>query len=104
MFFNYKTIALSVLLFCLFICFLIFVHGDACFKESGSGLGVGGKGGEGGGSLGILTWALGYNFPLFLVYPIDMPVSWMFQHDYLDTCCFECLVCMCFVFAPVERN
>ena len=24
--------------------------------------------------------------------------SWMFQHDCLDTCCFECLICMCFVF------
>ena len=22
---------------------------------------------------------------------------WMFQHDYLDTCCFECLICMGFV-------
>ena len=22
----------------------------------------------------------------------------MFQHDYLDTCCFECLICICFVF------
>ena len=21
----------------------------------------------------------------------------MFQHDCLDTCCFECLTCMCFV-------
>ena len=25
-------------------------------------------------------------------------LSWMFQHDCLDTCCFECLICMCFVF------
>ena len=25
-------------------------------------------------------------------------LSWMFQHDYLDTCCFECLICKCFVF------
>ena len=25
-------------------------------------------------------------------------LSWMFQHDYLDTYCFECLICMCFVF------
>ena len=24
-------------------------------------------------------------------------LSWMFQHDYLDTC-FECLICRCFVF------
>ena len=25
-------------------------------------------------------------------------LSWMFQHDYLETCCFECLICMCFIF------
>ena len=25
-------------------------------------------------------------------------LSWMFQHDYLDTYCFECRICMCFVF------
>ena len=25
-------------------------------------------------------------------------VSWMFQHDYLDTFCFECLIYMCFGF------
>ena len=31
-------------------------------------------------------------------------LSWMFQHDYLDTCCFECLIFMYFVFAPVQRN
>ena len=31
-------------------------------------------------------------------------LSWMFQHDYLDTYCFECCICMCFVFAPVQRN
>ena len=24
--------------------------------------------------VGVLTWASGYNFPLFLVYPVDMPV------------------------------
>ena len=24
-------------------------------------------------------------------------LSWMFWHDYLDTCCFECLICVCFV-------
>ena len=24
-------------------------------------------------------------------------LNWTF-HDYLDTCCFECLICMCFVF------
>ena len=27
----------------------------------------------GGGGKGFLTWASGYNFPLFLVYPVDMP-------------------------------
>ena len=25
-------------------------------------------------------------------------LSWMFQHDYLDTYCLECLIYMCFVF------
>ena len=25
-------------------------------------------------------------------------LTWMFQYDYLDICCFECLICMCFVF------
>ena len=36
-------------------------------------------------------------------------LSWVFQHDYLDTYCFECLIsymhvfCI-FVFAPVQRN
>ena len=25
-------------------------------------------------------------------------LSLMFEHDCLDTCCFGCLVCMCFVF------
>ena len=36
-------------------------------------------------------------------------LSWMFQHDYFDTCCFECLMCMCFVFSylhlfsPIEH-
>ena len=31
----------------------------------------------------------------------------MFEHDCLDTCCFECLICICFgffLFAPVQRN
>ena len=34
-------------------------------------------------------------------------LSWMFQHDYLDTYCFECLISMCFVFfvfAPIQRK
>ena len=25
-------------------------------------------------------------------------LSWMFEHDCLNTCCFGCLICMCFVF------
>ena len=25
-------------------------------------------------------------------------LSWIFQHDYLDTYCFECLICMYFVY------
>ena len=25
-------------------------------------------------------------------------LSWIVQNDYLDTCCFECLICMYFVF------
>ena len=25
-------------------------------------------------------------------------LNWMFEHDCLDTCCFGCLTCMCFVF------
>ena len=67
MFFSFeiiKTIELSVLLlFCLFICLLIFVRGDACFKERAH-VWVG---------RGSLSWASGYSFPLFLVYPVDMP-------------------------------
>ena len=29
-------------------------------------------------------------------------LSWMFQHDYLDTCCFECFIRMCFVFLSLH--
>ena len=31
-------------------------------------------------------------------------LSWMFEHVCLDTCCFGCLICICFVFASVQRN
>ena len=43
--------------------------GDAGFKERART----GMGGGGGGE--VLMWASGYNFPLFLVYPVDMPVD-----------------------------
>ena len=42
------------------------MRGDACFKECA---GRGFWGGRG----GVLKWASGCNFPLFLVYPVDMP-------------------------------
>ena len=25
-------------------------------------------------------------------------LNWMFEHDCLDTCCFQCLIYMCFAF------
>ena len=34
---------------------------------------------------------------LFFFIPILL-LSWMFEHDCLDTCCFECIIYMCFVF------
>ena len=40
----------------------------------------------------------------FYGYSFFFMLSWMLQHDYFDTCCFECLICMCFVFAPVQSN
>ena len=47
------------------------------------------------------TVYLGFVVHFFSLY------SWMFQHDYLDACCFECLyacVFVFFLFAPVQRN
>ena len=32
-----------------------------------------------------------YGYSIFIL-------SWMFPYDYLDTYCFECLICMHFVF------
>ena len=32
------------------------------------------------------------------IWGIFFMLSWMFQHGCLDTYCFECLICMCFVF------
>ena len=37
-------------------------------------------------------WFYGYSFFFFFM------LNWMVQHDYLDTYCFECLICMRFVF------
>ena len=41
----------------------------------------------------------GFLWAMFFFFFFFPPLfSWMFQHDCLDTCCFECLMCMCFVF------
>ena len=32
----------------------------------------------------------------------NIMLSWTFEHDYLDTCCFECLKCVCFVFLSLH--
>ena len=42
-----------------------------------------------------LLWLVGC-FSMIIWTPAVLSV--LFQHDYLDTCCFECLICMCFVF------
>ena len=34
---------------------------------------------------------------IFFVYP-SLLLSWLLEHDCLDTCCFGCLICTCFVF------
>ena len=44
----------------------------------------------------FLCTLIRYNYGLVWVF--FFMLSWMFQHDYLDTYCFECLICMCFVF------
>ena len=42
-----------------------------------------------------------YNFAFYgyvdFFYP-PLLLTWMFEHDCLDTCCFKCLICMCFIF------
>ena len=74
------------LLFCLFIYLLIFVSFIILsvyilidlFVETHALMNVRageGVGGGGGGGRRILTRASGYNFPLFLVYPVDMPAA-----------------------------
>ena len=37
-----------------------------------------------------VLWVLFFFFFLLL--------SWMFEHDCLDTCCLGCLICTCLVF------
>ena len=39
----------------------------------------------------------GYKDLSIVFYPSSL-LSWMFEHDCLDTCCFGCLICMCFIF------
>ena len=39
----------------------------------------------------------GYILLFFFLYP-SLLLSWMFEHDCLDTCCLGCLICMCFIF------
>ena len=33
----------------------------------------------------------------FFVNP-SLLLRWIFEHDCLDTCCFGCFICMCFIF------
>ena len=39
-----------------------------------------------------------YHFPVFFFFFFFKLISWMFEYDCEDTCCFGCLICMCFVF------
>ena len=39
-----------------------------------------------------------FKFPEMYIILFVFMLSWMFQHDYLDICCFEFLKCICFVF------
>ena len=75
--FEIKTLYnyLVYLFICLFIYLLIFVRVDARFMERG--------GGEGGGGKHPLTQASGCNFPLFLVYPVDMPEKYLGRPKHL---------------------
>ena len=34
----------------------------------------------------------------FLFLNPSLLLCWMFEHDCLDTCCFGCLICMCFIY------
>ena len=72
---------------CVFVCVCVCVYVCVCIcHHKFEWLGV---------FLCILIQYLG--FMSFFVFVFFM-FSWMFQHDYLDTCCFECLICMCFIF------
>ena len=39
-----------------------------------------------------------YLYRLEPIITSECKLSWMFEYDCLDTCCFGCLICMCFVF------
>ena len=49
----------------------------------------------------LCLWVWQYGPILFFFFQL---LSWMLEPDCLDTCCFGCLICMCFVFAPVQCN
>ena len=67
--------------------------------------------GEGGGvsvslSVIISVYGRGYfrvrSYSVWVLWAFFFMLSWMFQHDYLDTCCFECLLCTHFVFLNLQ--
>ena len=53
----------------------------------------------------VITCLYGWGYLYLCSYSIwvygcfFLMLSWMFQHDCLDTRCFECLICKCFVFS-----
>ena len=51
-------------------------------------------------ALVFMVWVISLYVDMLLGFmgTLFFMLSWMFQHDSFDTCCFECLICMCFVF------
>ena len=73
-----ECVCLSVCLFvCLFVCLPVYLSSLVCM------VGV---------IFVFVDTVLGFYGCSFFM------LSLMFQHDYLAICCFECLICMCFVF------
>ena len=53
--------------------------------------------------VGMLIRYLGFMGTFLLL--LCKLLSWMFEHDCLNTCCFGSIHVFCiFVFAPVQRN